>query len=64
MIFFLHDVKQFSLDRFIFKMGGLLSFILQKRFSILLLKYKKIQRDGAQCAQRVIFWYKSSFFNI
>ena len=46
MIFFLHDVKQFSLDRFIFKMGGLLSFILQKHFSILVLKYKKIQRGG------------------
>ena len=38
---FLHDVKQFSLDRFIFKRVGLLSFILQKHFSILVLKYKK-----------------------
>ena len=27
-------------------MGGLLSFILQKHFSILVLKYKKIQRGG------------------
>ena len=41
MIIFLQDVKQFSLDHFIFKMGGLLSFILQKHFSILVLKYKK-----------------------